>query len=458
MAAVMAAAATAAWQQPAAPTTAPPAASQQPSEVTATITGERGVQVRLAVPDFIALSNDKETVEAAKTIGRVLWDDINFEHEYALIPRDVYTTVPLAKSIDDVPYDQWRELNADGVVVGTVQKTDTGVRVQVRLFNVKSRQSAFGKEYSGSVANPRIFAHTMSDEIHRSQRALAGVAQTKLVFASDRDGARLAGTVENRNAKELYVADYDGENQRRVTVGFYLNNYAEWSPDARSVAFTSWRLGGASIFVQPLYNGLPVENVGKGNGESFLPSWSPDGTRIAFMSTRDGNPEIYVMNKDGSHVQRLTNNPAIDASPTWSPDGHQIAFVSDRTGQGNPQLYVMESDGLGQHQIAHDSKIDRPTWSSAPFNEIAFAASTGPGFDIKVMDVTTRQIRTVTDGLGSNESPAFSPNGRHIAFTSSRAGKDQIFTINRMGQDLKQITKLGNNQGPNWSNGPGGRQ
>ena len=298
----------------------------------------------------------------------------------------------------------------------------------------------------------------MSDEIHRSQRALAGVAQTKLVFASDRDGARLAGTVENRNAKELYVADYDGENQRRVTVGFYLNNYAEWSPDARSVAFTSWRLGGASIFVQPLYNGLPVENVGKGNGESFLPSWSPDGTRIAFMSTRDGNPEIYVMNKDGSHVQRLTNNPAIDASPTWSPDGHQIAFVSDRTGQGNPQLYVMESDGLGQHQIAHDSKIDRPTWSSAPFNEIAFAASTGPGFDIKVMDVTTRQIRTVTDGLGSNESPAFSPNGRHIAFTSSRAGKDQIFTINRMGQDLKQITKLGNNQGPNWSNGPGGRQ
>ena len=43
-------------------------------------------------------------------------------------------------------YDPWRELNADGVVVGTVQKTDTGVRVQVRLFNVQSRQSALGKD------------------------------------------------------------------------------------------------------------------------------------------------------------------------------------------------------------------------------------------------------------------------------------------------------------------------
>ena len=70
------------------------------------------------------------------------------------------------------------------------------------------------------------------------------------------------------------------------------------------------------------------------------------------------------------------------------------------------------------------------------------------------MEVTTRRTRLLTDGLGSNESPAFSPNGRHIAFTSSRSGKSQIFTISRTGQDLKQITRLGNNTYPNWSNGP----
>ena len=49
------------------------------------------------------------------------------------------------------------------------------------------------------------------------------------------------------------------------------------------------------------------------------------------MSNRDGNSEIYVMNRDGSGVRRLTDNPAIDSTPTWSPTGTQVAFTSDRT-------------------------------------------------------------------------------------------------------------------------------
>ena len=52
-----------------------------------------------------------------------------------------------------------------------------------------------------------------------------------------------------------------------------------------------------------------------------MPVFSPDGSRIAFMSMRDGNSELYVMNRDGSGVRRLTNNPAIDITPTWSPTG-----------------------------------------------------------------------------------------------------------------------------------------
>ena len=112
----------AAWphaQQP-----AQPPAPQQPSEVATTISGEGGAAPRLAVPDFIALSTDAETVATAKTIGQVLWDDLNFEREFALIPRDIYGSIPAATSFADVPFDRWRELNADGVIVGTVQKTE----------------------------------------------------------------------------------------------------------------------------------------------------------------------------------------------------------------------------------------------------------------------------------------------------------------------------------------------
>ncbi len=159
------------------------------------------------------------------------------------------------------------------------------------------------------------------------------------------------------------------------------------------------------------------------------------------------------MNPDGSGVKRLTTGRGvINITPTWSPTGNQIAFTSDRT--GSKQIWTMDADGLSQRQLTHEEEVDRPTWSPAPYNEIAYSAKTGPGNDIKIMDVATLKTRLLTDGIGNNESPAFSPNGRHIAFTSTRAGKSQIFTISRTGQDLKQITKAGNNTYPNWSNGP----
>ena len=90
------------------------------------------------------------------------------------------------------------------------------------------------------------------------------------------------------------------------------------------------------------------------------------------------------MNRDGSDVRRLTNNPAIDSTPTWSPTGTQIAFTSERT--GTPQIYVIGADGAGLRRISSESYADRATWSPAPYNEIAFAARTGPGFDIKILN------------------------------------------------------------------------
>jgi TolB protein len=155
------------------------------------------------------------------------------------------------------------------------------------------------------------------------------------------------------------------------------------------------------------------------------------------------------MNKDGSGLRRMTNNPSIDVSPTWSPTGNQLAWVSDRTGQ--PKIYIMNADGTQQRQLVADPKSDRPTWSRGKFNEIAYAASNGPGYDIKIYSFATGETTRVTDGIGSNESPAFSPNGRHIAFTSTRNGKAQIFTIDRDGQNLRQITHEGNNKFANWS-------
>jgi TolB protein len=426
----------------------PPPVPQQPSEVVTTISsGDAGAPPRFAVPDFIALSKDAETVDAAKTIARVLWEDLNFEREFGLIPRDTYVTVPAATSLATVPYDRWREMNADGVIVGTVEKVAAGVRIEVRLVNVRSRQTAFGREYTGSVANKRLFAHTIADEVHQQQRALRGVARTKLTFNSDRSGERFAG-VEGRAVKEVFIADYDGENQRQVTTNRSLNIASVWSPDGRTLAYTSYRNGPPNIFLANIYEGTGGA-LTKPVGQNWLSAFSPDGTRIAFSSTRDGNAEIYTASRDGSDLRRLTNHGASDISPTWSPSGAQIAFTSDRT--GTPQIYIMGIDGLGLQRVTTESYADRPTWSPAPYNEIAYAARTGPGNDIKVKDLATNQVRQLTFGEGTNESPAFAPNGRHLVFMSTRAGRAQIFTIARDGRDLRQVTRQGNNYQPDWS-------
>jgi TolB protein len=396
----------------------------------------------------VALTPDAGAI--AKTIGQVLWDDLNFEREFYMLPRDTYASVPAARTPEQVPFAAWRELGADAVVFGTVQRTGNDVRIQVRLFNVRSRQSVFAREYAGTANNPRLYAHTISDEIHLQQRDLKGVARTKLAFVSDRNGVAVAGTVENRTVKEIYLSDYDGANQRRVTVSRQLNINPAWSPDAKALAYTTYRPN-PDIFVSLIYQGV-LQNPTKSVGANYLPVFSPDGKRIAFMSGRDGNPEIYVMSVDGSNLRRLTNHPAEDGSPTWSPSGSQIAFTSGRTGK--PQIYIMNAaDGSGLERVTIDeSEADRATWSPAPFNEIAFAARTGPGYDIKVLDVATRRVNRITHGEGSNESPAFAPGGRHLAFSSTRGGRTQIYTIGRDGRGVRQITREGNNQMPAWSN------
>jgi TolB protein len=426
---------------------------QQPSEVELAIRGEGGTPPRYAVPDFVALSPD--AADVAKVLGQVLWDDLDFEREFYMVPRDVYGTVPVARSVEQIPFPTWREVGADAVVFGTVQRVGAAITVQIRLFNVRTRTSVFSKEYTGSAtANPRQFAHTAADEIHMQQRQLKGVARSKLAFVSNRIPQRQLGTVQSRDVKEIWMSDYDGANQRRITVTRDTNINPNWSPDGQALAYTSYRRvaagGQPDIFLSFIYKGL-LETPAKAIGGNYIPVFSPDGSKIAFMSTRDDYPDIYVMNRDGSGIRRLTNDRAGDSAPTWSPSGAQIAFVSDRA--GSPQIYIINADGSGglRRLPVTTAHADKPSWSPV-HNEIAYTARVGGGFDIHVHDLSTGQTRSVTFGEGSNESPAYSGNGRHIAFQSTRSGRVQIFTIGRDGKGLKQITRDGNNESPAWSN------
>jgi TolB protein len=430
-----------------------PARPQQPSDIATVISGD-GVSVpHYAVPDFIALTPSAAPI--ALMLAQVLWDDLNFEREFDMIPRDVYKSVPVARAAEQVPFGAWREVGADGVFFGTVEQTGNDVRVAVRLFNVRTRTQVFGQEYTIAARSARRIAHEVADTVHKEQRGVRGVARTRLTFVSDRVRESILGTVEKRNAKEIYVVDYDGANEQRITNSRDLNANPTWASDARGIAYSAYRRNGAPDIMLSLITTGVLQNITKGRFRdgAYLPAFSPDGKQIAFTATAEGASaqDIYIMNADGSNSRRITTHPDIDTTPTWSPSGTQIAFVSDRTGK--PQIYLMNVDGSGVRRLPiPDAEADHPTWAPAPFNEIAYYARTGSGYDIKIHELATGQTRQITFSEGSNESPSYSPSGRHLAFTSSRgSGLYQVYTIGRDGNGLRQVTRSGNNHTPDWS-------
>ncbi|MGD8752116.1 MAG: hypothetical protein PVG14_11870, partial [Anaerolineales bacterium] len=126
------------------------------------------------------------------------------------------------------------------------------------------------------------------------------------------------------------------------------------------IAFTSERDGNSEIYLINA-DGTGLQRLTDDLAYDAWPTWSPDGSQIAFMSTRSGNPDIYVMDADGSNVRRLTHHTANDIWPEWSPNGTQIAFPSRRDGDG--EIYVMDADGGNLQQLT-DNRFEEefPVW------------------------------------------------------------------------------------------------
>jgi TolB protein len=408
----------------------PPVARKE-RETRIRIAPRAGSLPRLTISSAAAGPADANLVAASAIIGEVLRADLVFEEAFECVASG-------AAAEDALP---------DGALTTVLSLDDGALRLEVRIRDSRTGQMAFGREYAGPEASLRRIAHMAANEILRDQAGIAGLAQSRLAFVSDRLGSFREPTGNIRRVKEIFVADYDGADERRVTTDGDLDMTPAWSPDGRAVAYTSLRRGFQDIFVTPL-DGRGAWTAGSARGQNRLPAWSPDGSQLAFSSNRDGNEEVYVTNADGSNARRLTRHGAIDTAPTWSPTGREIAFTSDRTGR--PQIWLMDADGGNLRQLTYEKYCDRPSWSPGPDHEIAYVSRTATGYDVKVIELGTGTVRQLTFGR-QNESPAFSPNGRHLAFTSTRSGAQQVWTMTRTGTGLRQVTHLGNNSMPAWS-------
>jgi TolB protein len=127
------------------------------------------------------------------------------------------------------------------------------------------------------------------------------------------------------------------------------------------------------------------------------------------------------MNPDGSNVRRLSKNYAggLMFEPVWSPDSRTLAFI------------VWDGPGAFSDKTATpEGKDGREQWDSNSFK----------GTNIHLVDVETGEERRLLPDTG-NIDPAWSPDGRQIAYASTRSGGAQIWVVNADGTNLRQVTQ-----------------
>ena len=291
-----------------------------------------------------------------------------------------------------------------------------------------------------------------------------------MAYGSNRTGSQFSD--------DVYVSPLDVESPLQLTFRRPDDGQPAWSPDGRRLAFKTAQFGS---------NQLAVMDA-DGTNERLLtrtfrfsegqPGWSPDGSLLVYRRTPE-NPlvqdgDIWVLDIEASAVdptQPVTHQvlamPGDERYPTYSPDGTKIAF---RHGDdlvepsGDEEIYVMDADGTNVRRLTDNADFDSaPAWSPDG-RQIAFenapAATLQPGVepqekDIYVMDADGTNVRRLTDSPGLDEGPVWSPDGTKVAFSSARDGQQEIYVMNADGSDQRRVTdNPARDESPDWQGLP----
>jgi TolB protein len=399
------------------------------------ITIEKGVAaISIAAPKPIFNTKKETAIKTGNYIFGVFKDDLRFSLVFSLIPEGFISYIrPLNPK--QIFFKDWESIGAKILVVTEVSEdTDDNIIYSITVYDVKTSKMIFGKKYRGKINSGRLIAHRAADEmmINFGEKP---VFSSKIVFVSSRDGN-----------KEIYMMDYDGNNQTRLTKNRYIDILPAISPDKQKIAYTSYRSGKPDLYIQYLYEGV-LKKISTG-GVNYGAQWSYDGKYLVYTSSKSGNAEIYIADSNGSNPQKVTFSRWVDSSPDLSPSNNEIALTSDRT--GSPQIYVINRDGTNIRRITFEGTYnDSPAWSPDGEN-LLFVSRIEGRFDIYKYNFRAQTYSKLTD-RGRNENPSWSPDGRHIVFSSTINGAPQIYITDYKGTRRIRLTYKGKNTMPFWS-------
>jgi TolB protein len=435
-------------QTPGSAPAAPGPVSPQETIISVDITKPSGARTPIAIPAPISPLTPELKTSAVDPFYKALTDDLSSYPAFVVADPALHPAgarPPRSREEGDA----WIATGAQFLLDTQLRPSAAGIEVEAQLWDLKTLNNVLGKAYTSEVAGARRIAHTLANDVVRQFTGRPGPFLARIAFVSDRDSPKARKPAERPIAtKEIYLMDWDGQNQWRLTANRNLSLAPDWSPDGKRIVFQSYLKGSPALLLVPTSGGV-AKDVPVSTELNSSPSFSPDGKWIAYCGSVKGNPEIFVVGADGTGLRRLTDNSAVDSTPRWAPNGRELAFTSNR--QGTPQIYLMDTEGANVRRLTLAGTWNDEATFAPDGSRIAFACQNEGELQICVLDLLSGRTFQISSGPGAHESPTWSPDGSKIAWEVTRNGSTQILVANSDGSSPRLVTSTGNNTSPAWS-------